>query len=221
MKAKYYAFMIAAISVAIIIASCDSQQQQSSQDNSQSATAEQGRPQTASKECSSVYDGTYQGIFTYDYKIWKDYYKTEVLKSGTEGIRVSLTLKCSWVNEENDQVYLDITQVIASHPHFECQVGGCVPLQDSHAVLPLNPPTTSSKPSKSGEGIWIFFPNDATLSTNNAEGALLVGFNGQTLSNALTGVDSMWHIGTIILKFPGTEGEVILSLKSWTLSKTT
>lgn len=217
--------------VMILIVSGCVQSQNIPQDNSQSAS-EQGRSPTASKECPSVYDGTYQGIFTYDYEVFEE---GEVIRTGTDGVRLSLTLKCVRVDEDNGEVYLDATNVIASHPYFECQVGGCVPPEyeemdyvgiQHEALLPLNPPTTASKPSKMGEGILIYFPNGAYIITNNAEGDLHVGFDGQVLSNSLTGGNT-WVAGksAVIDPFPG-EGDqsgtyYTTSFKSWTLSKTT
>ena len=229
-KTGFWLLILAILGV-VFIAGC-AQQGNNSEDNSQAIASDQGRPPTASKECPSQYDGTYQGIFTYDYEVFKE---GEVVRTGTDGVRLSLTLKCVRVDEDNGEVYLDATNVIASHPYFECQVGGCVPLEyegmdyagiQHEALLPLNPPTTASKPSKMGEGILINFPNGAYIITNNAEGDLHVGFDGQVLSNSLTGGDT-WVAGksAVIDPFPGEKDQsgtyYTTSFKSWTLSKTT
>lgn len=229
-NSKHLRYWIAIFLLVVIltISGCGSQ---TSQESSQSAAQEQARPPTVTRGCPSVYDGTYQGIFTYDYEVFED---GEVVRTGTDGVRVSLTLKCRAVDEQNEWVELDATNVIASHPYFGCQVGGCVPLDYNdistnvyEALLPLNPPTTVNEPSKIGEGISIYFPDGAWLITTNAEGDLHVGFNGQTLSNSLTGGNT-WAAGKqmpTIDPFPGTDesGEYVSvkNYKSWILSKTT
>jgi hypothetical protein len=161
---------------------------------------------------ASVYEGTYIGIFAYEYEDMSNPPKTF-----SDGFRLTITL--SHLATEGGTAVLQITHVSCSDPYFGCQMG-CTPLFGSVAALPADPPTTPMNPSEDGMGIVILFPNGATLATTNYAGALNVGFDGGTLSNSLDPAiqNNTWAAVS-------TTGAVFLpqassiKFKSWSLSK--
>ncbi|PIN86971.1 hypothetical protein COV19_02145 [Candidatus Woesearchaeota archaeon CG10_big_fil_rev_8_21_14_0_10_44_13] len=212
----------------VFIAGCT---QQSPQNAAQSAPSDQGRPPTVSEQCPSQYDGTYQGIFTYNYKtpIKDANGRTIDYKVETSGVRLSVTLECDLVYEEG--VLLKVTHVIASHPDFGCQVGGCTPLQNppSNAFLPLEG-TSPGASSASAMGLFIAFPNGYQLFTNGQPGALYVSMGGQVLSNSLDPSIQGYSYSVLSTDGPSSfpsevrdkDGTYMNDFaKSWTLSKTT
>jgi Putative Ig domain len=130
--------------------------------------------------CPSVYDGTYLGQFVYVY-----------YNKGADGnylpvqgsFQLTLTLKCTAT--AIGTTVLQVTSANCSDPNFGCQVSGCTPLFGSVATLPASPPTTPFNSSQSGQGLVIFFPNGASILTQNSAGALNVTTGGRILSNSL------------------------------------
>ncbi len=127
-----------------------------------------------------AYEGTYMGQFKYVYHVEQpDHSWKEVPAS------IQLTLKFECLASAGGTTVLNITHAVCSDEHFGCQVGGCTPSYPSMASLPEDPPTNSSNPSQTGQGIVLFFPNGATLTTSNAAGNLNVSSDGRTIQNSL------------------------------------
>ncbi len=130
-------------------------------------------PDTSTGELKSIYDGTYRGTFTYEYRkgqladryIWSEPITADLI----------LTLTFKTVCMQFDYVMVEITNVISSDPAFGTGLAGVTP--SSTIVLPADPSTTSES-----MGILIIFPNNAEISTNF--GALSVSSDGRTLSNS-------------------------------------
>lgn len=227
-------WIVLLLMVVILILSGCGQSQNIPQDNSQSTPSAEGRPPTASRECPSQYDGTYQGIFTYLYDIpVKDEYGNVLeYKTETSGIRLSATLKCQ--SRTDKGIFLEITHAIVSHPDFGCQAGCDLGTPEAApwlnvAFLPLEG-TTATHPSSQSMGLYIHFPNEMEITTNGFEGALYASMDGQVLSNSLdptyqgTTYSVMYTGGNV--RFPSEataqDGRINLyGYKSWTLSKTT
>ncbi len=223
----------------LILTGCTANKNTPTQNNQQQTSQETPRAPTASQECPSKYDGTYQGIFTYLYDIPVKDEDGRIIKYKTEtsGIRLSTTLKCTSVTDEG--VFLEITHVTASHPDFGCQVGGCdiTTPQDAPwlnvAYLPLEG-TTATHPSLQSMGMYIHFPNGMEITTNSFEGGIYVSMDGQILSNSLdptnkgrtySVMDSLSKDGEDF-RFPSEavsqEGRLnIYGSESWKMSKTT
>lgn len=230
MKSKigFWVLVLAILGI-VFIAGC-AQQGNNPEDNSQAIASEQGRPPTASRECPSQYDGTYQGIFTYRYRVPIEGKQLE-FKEVTDGFRVSVTLECDRISDEpiEDEnqvqgIWLKVTKVMASHPDFDC-LQGCVPLAlpASYAFLPLEDNKLGM--SNRGQEIFIVFPNGMTLMAN----PLISSLDGMILSSTL---ETEWQGNTFNVfggpvafpsemtekgGLPSNDGE----FQSWKLSKTT
>ncbi len=183
--------------------------------------------------CPSIYDGTYQGILTYEYKEpVKDVngFVTGEYRTVTSGIRVSLTLQCMGAGPDN--VALTPTRAIISHAHFGCQVGGCdLTPENSFADLPAGP-TLAGRPPESGRFISFSTPNGGMvwLGDPNLAGSVHVGVDGKVLSNGLdpTHQCRTWFAGQLgdvppEKMFPeeAPKDRIDFCFKSWTISKTT
>jgi hypothetical protein len=153
----------------------------------------------------SIYDGTYTGIFTYEYQEWKPDEKGVLVEGPwiTDGFTLTVTLQslapdAAFRESGATGVGLPITHVWVSDPAFGTGLTGIAPLFGSAATLPLDPPTTPSNPSQGGMGIAVLFPNGASLLTTNYPGALYVSSEGRTLSNSLDpGIqDNTWNAST-------------------------
>jgi hypothetical protein len=168
--------------------------------------------------CPSVYDGTYMGQFVYVY-----------YKKGADGnyspvqdsFQLTLTLKC--LATANGSTTLQVTSANCSDPNFGCQVSGCTPLFGlSAAALPASPPTTPFNLSQAGQGIVIFFPNGASITTQNIAGALNVTTGGRILSNSLDpSIQNNTWVG-MGGNFPSSSvppGGPVTQFKSWSLVK--
>jgi len=167
-------------------------------------TAYTGRPQ--SPDCRSVYEGTYMGLFMYDYRA-----DGTPPTTGSDSFSLTIQVKCGAVAE--DMAMLDVTYAQASHPYFGCQ-GGCTP-SDGSALLP------ATIPSKSGGGVSVTFPNGVLLMTGNEEGQLRVTEGGRILSGARTVSSIAWgaanpNTGS---DFPGQTGRVMTNATRWVLKK--
>jgi hypothetical protein len=163
----------------------------------------------------SPYEGTYIGIFTYQYETYAT--QTTPSKTVTGGFRLSITL--SNPITAGGLTVLQITHATCSDPYFGAQMG-TTPNYPSVATLPADPPTTPLHPSLAGMGIAILFPNGATLGTTNYAGALSVTYSGRTISNSLdTAIqNSTWVVanmggGDAFLPQAST-----IKFKSWSLS---
>lgn len=175
----------------------------------------------------SVYDGTYIGMFVYEYaEQWYD--ESGSLRSGewiTAGFRLTVTLES--IATAGGVTTLNITSITCSDPNFGTGLTGITPTLGS-VMLPADPPTTPMSPSQSGMGIVIIFPNGTTLATANSVGALSVGFEGRTLSNSLDPdiQDNTW-VAQLAPKGPFSPGEFVgerfvhylYKFKSWSLTK--
>jgi hypothetical protein len=127
-----------------------------------------------------AYEGTYMGTFTYVYHVKG---ANETWNEVTAGMQMTLKFEC--LASAAGSTVLNITHAVCSDANFGCQLGGCTPNYGSVAMLPEDPPTNSSNPSQSGQGITLFFPNGATLGTANSAGNLNVSSDGRTLQNSL------------------------------------
>jgi hypothetical protein len=162
-----------------------------------------------------AYEGTYMGQFEYIYyvkgqnDVW-----TEVPAS------IQLTLKFDCLVSAAGSTVLNVTHANCSDANFACQVGGCTPNFGSVATLPENPPANSSNPSQSGQGIAVFFPNGATLSTANAAGNLNVSIDGRTLQNSLDPAikDNTWVAIAGDFGNSVPPGGPVTKFKSWILT---
>jgi hypothetical protein len=166
--------------------------------------------------CPSSYDGTYMGQFTYVY-----YQKGQDGTYSPVNAGFQLTIKLSCLASAGGSTVLNITHANCSEPAFNCQVSGCTPGTLSFATLPADPPTNSSNPSMSGQGILITFPNGSTIGTANSAGDLNVSSDGRTLANSLSPdiQNSTWvaqadgfHSGSVPTGGPVTE------FKSWSMT---
>lgn len=160
----------------------------------------------------SVYEGTYTGIFAYEYEDFSNPPKTI-----TGGFRLRVTL--SQPITASGVTVLQITHTDCSDAYFGAQFG-CTPNYPSIATLPADPPTSPGHPSEAGMGIVIFFPNGATLATTNTPGALNVSYEGMILSNSL---DTSIQGHTWITTNPKTDTQYLpqtstIRFKSWSLS---
>lgn len=167
----------------------------------------------------SVYDGTYIGMFTYEYQEHRPGGEGEWI---TDGFRLTVTFK--HIATALGITTLEITKVVCSDPHFGTGLAGITPSVGSVATLPAEPPTTPMNPSQAGMGIAILFPNGAALLTSNRAGALRVSSDGRTLSNSLDpGIqDETWVAGTP--QGPLYSGDPsgvyrLYNFKSWSLTK--
>jgi len=160
----------------------------------------------------SVYEGTYIGIFTYQYE---DYSNPPKTVSG--GFRLTITLSNPITS--GGLTVLQITHASCSDPYFGCQMG-CTPNFPSVATLPADPPTTPLHPSTAGMGIAIIFPNGATLGTTNYAGALSVSYGGRTLSNSLDPAiqNSTWVVANLTTGTMFLPQSSSIKFKSWSLS---
>jgi hypothetical protein len=165
--------------------------------------------------CPSIYDGTYIGMFAYQYET-----EGPMPTTGTGSFNVTITLECLGV--AGGMASLEVTHANASHPYFDCDVGGCTPDFGSVALLPEDPPTTPSNPSFGGAGLMIIFPNQIVLGTANLPGELNVTSGGMTLSNALSVGGMAWSAASSsvssVSAFPN-DGTRITSWDSWSMTK--
>jgi hypothetical protein len=163
--------------------------------------------------CPSLYDGTYIGQFAYDYET-----PGPMPMTGTGSFNLTLTFQCTAV--AGGQALLMVTRANASDAYFGCGVGGCTPEAGSVAVMPADPPTTPSSPSRSGMGLIVNFPNGTVLGTSNQGGELNVTSGGTMLSNSVSSGTMTWSAVSLssITAFPGN-GNRITSFKSWSMSK--
>ena len=168
--------------------------------------------------CPSVYDGTYMGLFDYVY-----------YQQGANGIynpvhasfRLTVTLSC--MATASGSTALQVTAANCSDPNFGCQVGDCTPLFGSAAALPASPPTTPFNQSQAGQGIVIFFPNGASITTQNVPGALNVTSGGRILSNSLDPSNQNYTWVATGGNFPSSSvppGGPGVEFKSWSLVHT-
>lgn len=173
----------------------------------------------------SPYEGTYTGIFTFEYPefictneqlgLWE-----ETGRWITDGFRLTVTFK--FVETGAGADWLEITKVQCDDPCFGTGLVGVTPLENSLALLPAEPPTTPMNPSQMGMGIQIFFPNGAILQTYNLEaGALSVSFDGTTLSSTPKVRDRAWSILTPEMITRGGYNVIHIDTryKSWSLTK--
>jgi hypothetical protein len=163
----------------------------------------------------SVYEGTYIGIFTYEYEEYGD--NSNPPKTVTGGFRLTITLSSPIT--AGGLTVLQITHASCSDPFFGCQMG-CTPNYPSVATLPADPPTTPLHPSAAGMGIAIFFPNGATLGTANSAGALSVSFEGRTISNSLDPAiqNGTWVVVNMTTGTTFLPEASSIKFKSWSLS---
>lgn len=120
--------------------------------------------------CSSFYNGTYTGEFTY---IAPD-------DAVPAKFRLTIMLRCT--DKTDDTITHNIIYVKCSAPYFGSEYGA-TPNPGSVAVLPAYPPASSIYPSKGGMGIVIFFPNGTVLETNDGAGELSVTADAKYLAN--------------------------------------
>jgi hypothetical protein len=164
----------------------------------------------------SPYEGTYNGIFSYEYEEYAT--ESKPAKTVAGGFRISITLSNPIIT--GSVTVLQITHASCSDPFFGCQVGGCTPNFPSVATLPSDPPTGPMHESEAGMGFAIFFPNGATLATTNSPGSLNVGYDGRMISNSLDPAiqNNTWVAASL------TGGQTFLpqassiKFKSWSLS---
>jgi len=121
--------------------------------------------------CSSFYNGTYTGEFTY----------IVPESAGPAKLRLTIMLRC--IDITDDTITHNIIYVKCDDPYFGSK-GGSIPNQGSIAVLPAYKPT-STYPSKEGMGIVILFPNGTVLETNDGVGELSVTADAKYLANAI------------------------------------
>ncbi len=179
--------------------------------------------------CPSKYDGNWKGIFTYEYKVPiknSQGFNTGEYKTITKGINVVLTLKCNSVSDEN--VFLDITHAIVSHPAFGCQVGGCVPLTENNGASLPTEDTVVGKESTEIHMITATFPNGRSFFIGAMPDLIRVGVNGMVISNTLNPAYecNTWVAGATTVEnsiFPPEDEapEFVLPtcFKSWSLNK--
>ncbi len=165
--------------------------------------------------CNSCYNGNYIGEFKYVYYV-KDANNNYNPVEG--GFQLTLTLKC--LATAAGSTVLNVTKAVCSDANFGCQLGGCAPVSPTVATLPASPPTTPSNLSTAGQGILLFFPNGATIMTNNGAGALNVTTSGRILSNSLdpSFQNSTWTASGG--SFPSSSvppGGPVTEFKSWSL----
>jgi hypothetical protein len=181
----------------------------------------------------SIYDGTYSGMFNYEYKERRDLDENWSDEKGVwipAAFMLTLTFKTTEVTAE--YVSLEITNVICSDQNFGTGLSGVTPLTggDTWAYLPANPPTTPMNPSKPYMGITIKFPNFALLqaptltrSGDASPGFFSVSSDGRVLSNSLAPAiqDWTWLASTPsgIFLNPSGWGHYLHRYKSWTLTK--
>lgn len=166
--------------------------------------------------CTSPYNGKYIGTFSYTYYVKG---QDDIYNPVTSSLQLTLTLKC--IASAGGTTVLNITKAVCSDPNFGCQVGGCVPVTPSMATLPADPPTNSSNPSASGQGLIIFFPDGSTIGTANSAGGLNVSSDGRTLSNSLdpSFKNTTWAASGGNFPSGSTPpGGPITEFKSWSLS---
>lgn len=143
---------------------------------------------TVTPSKGSIYDGTYTGVFTYEYQEEK-YEDGKLVQSPWAAKSLTLTVTFKLVNEMDyygrKTAILQIANVYVNDPAFGTGLSGIdLPLGSGAAYLPTDPPTTSSNPSTNAMFIVIHFPNRAEFATPALAGALSVSANGKTLSNS-------------------------------------
>ncbi|HEY91991.1 MAG TPA: Ig-like domain-containing protein [Dehalococcoidia bacterium] len=172
----------------------------------------------------SVYDGTYIGMFTYEYQEHKPDGKGNWVEGEwiTDVFRLTVTFK--HIATVSGITTLEITEVICSDASFGTGLAGITPSFGSVAVMPAEPPTTPINPSQDGMGVAVLFPDGASLLTENRAGALHVSSDGRTLSNSLDpGIqDKTWvAVTTQGPLYSGDPSGVYYTykFKSWSLTR--
>jgi hypothetical protein len=171
-------------------------------------------PKPVNIKSTSPYEGTYIGIFSYQYETYAT--ETTPAKTVSGGFRLTITL--SDPITANGLTVLQITHASCSDPYFGAQMG-CTPNFGSVATLPADPPTSPSNPSQAGMGIAILFPNGATLGTTNSPGAPSVSYGGRTISNSLdTAIQNNTWVAASLSGNAFMPEASALKFKSWSLS---
>ncbi len=162
--------------------------------------------------CPSPFDGKYIGQFEYEYEAGDP--ANPPLTTVQDAVQVTVDLEC--ITDFQGMATLNVTHVIASHPYFGCQIGGCTPISPSVAILPSELPVSTGSPS--GSGLVIMFPNGTNLGTTNGVGALRISSDGRTISNSLdpTYENSTWL--PCCDAFP-PDAQGVVRYKSWILTK--
>jgi hypothetical protein len=181
----------------------------------------------------SIYDGTYSGMFNYEYQKRSNLDENWSQETGVwipSAFMLTLTFKTAEVTAE--YISLEITNVICSDQNFGTGLSGVTPVTDSDTwvYLPAIIPTAPLNPSKAYMGINIKFLNYAllqaptlTLSGDASQGFLSVSSDGRVLSNSLDPAiqDWTWLASTPsgIFLTPSGWGYYLFQFKSWTLTK--
>jgi hypothetical protein len=98
----------------------------------------------------------------------------------TDTLRLTVTFDDARSYRYQDGWHCFFTSCSCSDPYL----GSFDPNITSWAILPLDPPTTPSNPSRDGQTIQLYFQH-GDISTKETSGALNVSFDGRTLSNSL------------------------------------
>ncbi|MBI2662326.1 hypothetical protein HYX11_02610 [Candidatus Woesearchaeota archaeon] len=185
MKIKYAVIIILGL---ILLVSCSPPNNIDQTTQPIPTTVTNNPPPTLENEngCPSKYDGTWKGLFTYEYDVpIKDAngWSTGEYKKITKSLHLTITLKC--VSDDDTTTVLSITHAINSHPHFGCQISGCTPDQNFGTINLPSKDTDIGKESLEGQFIPIKFPNGINLGSTDGFDALYVGVDGTVLSNTL------------------------------------
>jgi hypothetical protein len=157
--------------------------------------------------CTSIYDGTYTGMFNFAYDTAYDM-NGNPTASTSGSISLSLTMHC--VVSLPQGIFMTVTNVASSEPTFGCPAPGCVlPETGSNGgvSLPATAPTGPSNVSPAGTGVSLTFPNGAQISTSGSAGDLSVSASGMTLSNGPASTGPTWFAndptGMCLSEHPG------------------
>ena len=166
--------------------------------------------------CSSGYEGTWKGSFSYILS------ETDPPYSRVRQAEINVELKMSCMVDINDQTVMNITYAKIGDDYFGC-TDGCTPSTGSVATLP-----SSKRASKAGEGIMLMLPNGSILGTANMDGELGVavdkhkmyyedGHNGDTCPTIDNLDISTWSASST--SGPSFGGDYKLTTTCWSLSK--